>query len=53
MKFREKKIDGRIEANLIALRCSDAPAGSQKWSLRSLAETLIADGTIDSISHQG
>jgi len=52
MKFREKKIDGRIEANLIALRCSDAPAGSQKWSLRSLAETLIADGAIESISHE-
>ncbi|MDQ3132873.1 MAG: helix-turn-helix domain-containing protein [Acidobacteriota bacterium] len=52
MKFREKKIDGRVEAKLLALRCSDAPAGSQKWSLRSLAETLIADGAIESISHE-
>lgn len=51
-KFREKKIDGRVEAKLIALRCSETLAGNQKWSLRLLAETLIANGEIESISHE-
>ena len=51
-KFREKKIDGRVEAKLVVLRCSDTPAGSQKWSFRLLAETLVANGEIDTISHE-
>lgn len=51
-KFREKKIDGRLEAKLVALRCSDTPDGSQKWSFRLLAETLVASGEIESISHE-
>lgn len=51
-KFREKKIDGRLEARLIALRCSETAAGKQKWSLRFLAETLVAQGEIGSISHE-
>jgi hypothetical protein len=51
-KFREKKMDGRAEAKLIALRCSQTPAGNQKWSLRLLAETLVANGEITSISHE-
>ena len=51
-KFREKKIDGRVEAKLVVLRCSDTPLGSQKWSFRLLAETLVANGEIDTISHE-
>lgn len=51
-KFREKKIDGRVEAKLVALRCSDTPAGRQKWSYRLLAETLVAEGEIETISHE-
>ena len=51
-KFRDQKIDGRLEANLVALRCSQTPAGSQQWSLRLLAETLVAQGAIASISHE-
>lgn len=51
-KFREKKIDGRVEAKLVALRCSETPEGNQKWSLRLLAETLVANGEIAAISHE-
>jgi len=51
-KFREKKIDGRVEAKLVVLRCSEAPEGSQKWSFRLLAETLVANGEIATISHE-
>ena len=51
-KFRAKKIDGRVEAKLVVLRCSDTPAGSQKWSFRLVAETWVANGEIDTISHE-
>jgi len=51
-KFKEKTFDGRVEAKLVALRCSDAPDGRQKWSLRLLAETLEEMGEVASISHE-
>lgn len=51
-RFKEKTLDGRVEAQLIALRCSQAPDGYQKWSLRLLAETLAANGAVTSISHE-
>lgn len=52
IKFKEKTFDGRVEAKLVALRCSDAPDGRQKWSLRLLAETLEEMGEVASISHE-
>lgn len=52
IKFKEKTFDGRVEAKLIALRCSETPAGYQKWSLRLLAETLAESGAVESISHE-
>lgn len=52
IKFKEKTFDGRVEARLVALRCSDAPDGRQKWSLRLLAETLEEMGEVASISHE-
>lgn len=51
-KFKEKTFDGRVEARLVALRCSDAPDGRQQWSLRLLAETLQEMGEVASISHE-
>lgn len=51
-KFKEKTFDGRVEAKLITLRCSEVPAGYQKWSLRLLAETLAENGEVESISHE-
>lgn len=51
-RYKEKTFDGRVEAHLIALRCSSAPDGYQKWSLRLLAETLAENGVVDAISHE-
>src|SRR3989304_10206218 len=36
-KVSRKKIDGDVEAHLIALACSEAPEGYSRWSLRLLA----------------
>jgi len=46
------KLDGRKEAELIALACSDAPDGHGKWSLRMLADRLVELDIVDGISHE-
>lgn len=50
---RKSKLDGRAESHLIALRCSDPPAGENRWSLRLLADKLVELGYVESISRQG
>ena len=51
-RIYEKKADGEVEAHLIALSCSDPPAGFAKWSLRLLADKMVVLNYIDSISHE-
>jgi len=46
----ESKLDDGQEAYLVALACSDAPEGRQRWTLELLAEQLMADGIVDKIS---
>lgn len=46
------KVDGRVEAHLLALACSDAPAGRERWSLRLLADRLVELGVVESISRE-
>jgi transposase len=38
-----KKLDGRKEAELIALACSQPPEGRAKWTLRLLADKIELD----------
>jgi transposase len=45
------KIDGEVEAHLIALTCSDPPEGYDRWTLRLLADKLVSLEVIDAISH--
>jgi len=47
-----RKVDGKAEARLIALACGDPPEGRARWSLRLLADRLVALGTVDDISHE-
>lgn len=51
-KVSRKKIDGEVEAHLIALSCSDPPAGRARWTLRLLAEKVVKLGYVESISHE-
>jgi hypothetical protein len=46
------KLDGRAEAQLIALACSEAPEGHTVWSMRLLAGTLVELGVVESVSHE-
>jgi transposase len=45
------KITGEVEAHLIALVCSDPPEDHERWTLRLLADELVALELVDSISH--
>ncbi len=47
-----KLLDGEQEAQLIALRLGPPPEGYGNWSLRSLAQQVVALGIADSISHE-
>lgn len=38
---RHKKLDAKQEAFLVALACSDAPEGRERWTLRLLADKLV------------
>jgi hypothetical protein len=51
-KVSRKKMDGDVEAHLVALACSEAPEGYRRWSLRLLAGKLVELGYVDSISHE-
>ena len=47
-----KKVDGDLEAHLVALSCSEPPEGFARWSLRLLADKVVELGYVDSISHE-
>ena len=48
----EHILDGEGEAHLIALACSEPPAGRAKWSLRLLQDRFVKLGHADSISYE-
>jgi transposase len=48
----ESKLDDGQEAYLVALACSDAPEGRQRWTLELLAEQLMEDGIVEKISSE-
>ena len=47
-----RTFDGAREARLIALACSEPPAGQKRWSLRLLAEHLVRLEVVDAVSHE-
>jgi transposase len=46
---RERKLDGRAEARLIALACSPPPDGRAAWTLQLLADQLVELKVVDSV----
>jgi len=49
---RERKLDGKGEARLVALACSKPPKGHSRWTLKMLADELVALEIVDSICDQ-
>lgn len=50
--FKEKVFDGEVEARLIALRCSEPPAGRSRWTLELLADKMVELRYVESMSYE-
>lgn len=46
---KARKLDGKQEAYLVALACSEPPQGRDKWTMQLLADRLVELGVVDSI----
>lgn len=47
-----RKLDGKKEAQLIAITCGEAPEGHSRWTLHLLADRMVELKYVDSISHE-
>jgi transposase len=47
-----RKLDGKQEARLVALACSEPPEGEARWSLRLLADKMVELEIVEDISYQ-
>ena len=48
---RKEVLDGESEAKIIALACSEPPAGYSRWSIRLLRDKAVELHFVDEISH--
>lgn len=48
----KRSLDGRAEAHLIALVCSQPPRGRDRWSFRLLADKAVELGIVEEVSHE-
>lgn len=48
---RAPKLTGEVEARLVTLVCSNPPGGNARWTLRLLADQMVALDVVDQISH--
>jgi hypothetical protein len=46
------KIDGEVEAHLIAAACGPPPEGRARWTLRLLADRLVELELAESVSYE-
>jgi len=46
----ERRLDGQGEARLIALACSQAPEGRERWTLQLLADRMVALSYVPALS---
>jgi transposase len=46
---RPRKLDGRAEARLIALACSEPPPGRKEWTMQLLADRLVELEVVDAV----
>jgi hypothetical protein len=46
------KVTGEVEAHIIATACSAPPEGFTRWSMKMIADKIVLDGVVDSISDE-
>jgi len=48
----ERRLDGKAEAHLVALACGSPPEGRARWTLRLLADRMVALEYVTELSHE-
>jgi transposase len=51
-RIYQRKLDGKQEAQLLALACSRPPAGKRRWTLRLLAREMVELDYAPGLSHE-
>jgi hypothetical protein len=51
-RARQRCLDGKQEAYLVALVCSQPPEGFVRWTLRLLSSKLVELGYLETVSHE-
>lgn len=51
-KYKEKIFDGAVEAHVVALRCSQPPAGHARWTVRLLAQQMVELSYVETIGRE-
>ena len=46
----EAKVTGEVEAHIIATACSEPTDGHARWTMQMIADKVVLDGVIESIS---
>src|SRR5215470_12454077 len=49
---RPLKLDGRVQAKVTLIACSEPPTGRARWTLHLIADKLVKLGVTESISHE-
>ncbi len=47
-----RKLDGKAEAYLVALACSEPPEGRQRWTMQMLADKMVEVGVVERMSDE-
>jgi transposase len=48
----KRTIDGKQEAQIIAILCTEQPEGQERWTLRTLQERTVELEIVESVSHE-
>jgi transposase len=48
----ERRLDGKAEAQLVAIACGAPPEGRARWTLRLLADRMVGLGEVESLSYE-
>jgi transposase len=49
---KPRRLDGKAEARLTAIACSEPPKGHTRWTVRLLADRLVQLDVVNTISHK-
>ncbi len=48
----QRRLDGKAEAHLVALACGSPPEGRSRWTLRLLADRMVALEHVEEVSYE-